>query len=79
MGVGVTLEALDAAPSAVEKESLSHPDFLHRLLSGRERPVDREVCRRHRRWKKARARPAIGSHELEAMGLRLVAVTPCGA
>jgi DNA replication protein DnaC len=34
LGVGVTPEALDAALSAAEKESLSHLEFLHRLLSG---------------------------------------------
>src|SRR4029077_20837842 len=34
LGVGVTSEALDAALSAAEKESLSHLEFLHRLLAG---------------------------------------------
>ena len=34
LGVAVTPEALDAALSAAEKESLSHLEFLHRLLAG---------------------------------------------
>jgi len=34
LGVTVTPEALDAALSAAEKESLSHLEFLHRLLAG---------------------------------------------
>jgi DNA replication protein DnaC len=34
LGVVVTPEALDAALSAAEKESLSHLEFLHRLLAG---------------------------------------------
>ena len=34
LGVAVTPEALDAAVSAAEKESLSHLEFLHRLLAG---------------------------------------------
>ena len=34
LGVAVTAEALDAALSAAEKESLSHLEFLHRLLAG---------------------------------------------
>ena len=34
LGVTVTAEALDAALSAAEKESLSHLEFLHRLLAG---------------------------------------------
>jgi DNA replication protein DnaC len=34
LGVAVAPEALDAALSAAEKESLSHLEFLHRLLSG---------------------------------------------
>jgi DNA replication protein DnaC len=34
LGVGVTSETLDAALSAAEKESLSHLEFLHRLLAG---------------------------------------------
>ena len=33
-GSGLTPEALDAALSAAEKESLSHLEFLHRLLAG---------------------------------------------
>jgi DNA replication protein DnaC len=34
LGVTVTPEALDAALSAAEKASLSHLEFLHRLLAG---------------------------------------------
>lgn len=34
LGVAVAPEALDAALSAAEKESLSHLEFLHRLLAG---------------------------------------------
>jgi DNA replication protein DnaC len=34
LGVTVTPEALDAALSAAEKQSLSHLEFLHRLLAG---------------------------------------------
>jgi DNA replication protein DnaC len=34
LGVAVTAEGLDAALSAAEKESLSHLEFLHRLLAG---------------------------------------------
>ena len=34
LGVAVTPEVLDAALSAAEKESLSHLEFLHRLLAG---------------------------------------------
>jgi DNA replication protein DnaC len=34
LGVAVTPEALDAALSAAEKGSLSHLEFLHRLLAG---------------------------------------------
>ena len=34
LGVAVPAEALDAALSAAEKESLSHLEFLHRLLAG---------------------------------------------
>ena len=34
LGVAVTAEALDAALSAAEKDSLSHLEFLHRLLAG---------------------------------------------
>ncbi len=34
LGVTATPEALDAALSAAEKESLSHLEFLHRLLAG---------------------------------------------
>lgn len=34
LGVAVAAEALDAALSAAEKESLSHLEFLHRLLAG---------------------------------------------
>ena len=34
LGVAVTPETLDAALSAAEKESLSHLEFLHRLLAG---------------------------------------------
>jgi hypothetical protein len=34
LGVAVTAEALDAALSAAEKQSLSHLEFLHRLLAG---------------------------------------------
>ena len=34
LGVAVTAEALDAALSVAEKESLSHLEFLHRLLAG---------------------------------------------
>ncbi len=34
LGVAVTPEALDAALSAAEKQSLSHLEFLHRLLAG---------------------------------------------
>jgi DNA replication protein DnaC len=34
LGVAVPPEALDAALSAAEKESLSHLEFLHRLLAG---------------------------------------------
>lgn len=34
LGVALTTEALDAALSAAEKESLSHLEFLHRLLAG---------------------------------------------
>ena len=34
LGVAVTPEMLDAALSAAEKESLSHLEFLHRLLAG---------------------------------------------
>src|SRR3954453_13755125 len=34
LGVAMTAEALDAALSAAEKESLSHLEFLHRLLAG---------------------------------------------
>src|SRR3954463_9534438 len=34
LDVAVTPEALDAALSAAEKESLSHLEFLHRLLAG---------------------------------------------
>ena len=34
LGVAVTTAALDAALSAAEKESLSHLEFLHRLLAG---------------------------------------------
>jgi len=42
LGVGVTPEALDAALSAAEKESLSHLEFLHRLLAG---PVEAKLQR----------------------------------
>jgi DNA replication protein DnaC len=42
LGVGVTPEALDAALSAAEKESLSHLEFLHRLLAG---PVETKLQR----------------------------------
>jgi DNA replication protein DnaC len=34
LGVAVSPEALDAVLSAAEKESLSHLEFLHRLLAG---------------------------------------------
>jgi DNA replication protein DnaC len=34
LGLAVTAEALDTALSAAEKESLSHLEFLHRLLAG---------------------------------------------
>jgi DNA replication protein DnaC len=34
LGVAMTAEALDAALSAAEKGSLSHLEFLHRLLAG---------------------------------------------
>jgi DNA replication protein DnaC len=34
LGVAIDSEALDAALSAAEKESLSHLEFLHRLLAG---------------------------------------------
>jgi DNA replication protein DnaC len=34
LGVAVTPEVLDAALSAAEKDSLSHLEFLHRLLAG---------------------------------------------
>ena len=34
LDVAITAEALDAALSAAEKESLSHLEFLHRLLAG---------------------------------------------
>jgi DNA replication protein DnaC len=34
LGITLTPEALDAALSAAEKESLSHLEFLHRLLAG---------------------------------------------
>src|SRR5690242_16610859 len=34
LGVAVSAAALDAALSAAEKESLSHLEFLHRLLAG---------------------------------------------
>ena len=34
LAIGVTPEALDAALSAAEKESLSHLEFLHGLLAG---------------------------------------------
>jgi DNA replication protein DnaC len=34
LGVALAPEALDAALSAAEKESLSHLEFLHRLLAG---------------------------------------------
>lgn len=49
LGVAVTAEALDAALSAAEKESLSHLEFLHRLLAGpAEARVQRALERRLR-------------------------------
>jgi DNA replication protein DnaC len=42
LGVAVIPEALDAALSAAEKESLSHLEFLHRLLAG---PVEAKLQR----------------------------------
>ena len=48
LGVAVTAGALDAALSAAEKESLSHLEFLHRLLAGpaeakRQRALERRI------------------------------------
>jgi len=42
LGVAVTPEVLDGALSAGEKESLSHLEFLHRLLAG---PVEAKLQR----------------------------------
>src|SRR5947207_1672183 len=46
LGVAVTPEALDAALSAAEEESLSHLEFLHRLLAG---PVEAKLQRAQER------------------------------
>jgi DNA replication protein DnaC len=46
LGVAVSPEALDAALSAAEKESLSHLEFLHRLLAG---PVEAKLRRTQER------------------------------
>ena len=48
LGVPVTQAMLDAALSAAERESLSHLEFLHRLLAGpaearKQRAVDRRI------------------------------------
>ena len=52
LGVAVTPEALDAALSAAEKESLSHLEFLHRLLAGpAEARLQRALDRRLREAK----------------------------
>src|SRR3954470_11584906 len=52
LGVAVTPEALDAALSAAEKESLSHLEFLHRLLAGpAEAKLQRALERRVREAK----------------------------
>jgi DNA replication protein DnaC len=54
LGIALTLEALDAALSAAEKESLSHLEFLHRLLAG---PADARLQRAlERRLQAARFR-----------------------
>ena len=47
LGVALTAETLDAALSAAEKESLSHLEFLHRLLAGpAEARLERALQRR---------------------------------
>jgi DNA replication protein DnaC len=52
LGVGLPADALDAALSVAEKESLSHLEFLHRLLAGpaearRQRALERRIRDAH--------------------------------
>ena len=51
LGIALTPAAIDAALSAAERESLSHLEFLHRLLAEptearRQRALDRRLRRR---------------------------------
>ena len=51
LGIALTPAAIDAALSAAERESLSHLEFLHRLLAEpaearRQRALDRRLARR---------------------------------